>query len=48
MFEMKEVVQPMKEIRKKKSLPAGNGISNIYIETLLELLSGCVLKNGIF
>ena len=48
MFEMKEVVQPMKEIRKKKSLPAGNGISNIYIETLLELLFGCELKNGIF
>ena len=48
MFEIKEAVQPTKEIRKKKPLSAGNGISNIYIETLLELLFGCVTKNGIF
>ena len=48
MFEIKEAVQPMKEIRKKNSLPAGSGISHIYIETLLELLFGCVTKNGIF
>ena len=48
MFEIKEAVQPMKEIRKKNSLPAGSGISHIYIETLLELLFGCVIKNGIF
>ena len=48
MFEIKEAVQPTKEIRKNKPLPAGNGISNIYIETLLELLFGCVTKNGIF
>ena len=48
MFEIKEEVQPKKEIRAKKSLSAGNGISNIYIETLLELLFGCVIRNGIF
>ena len=50
MFEIKEAVQPKKEIRDKKSLSARNGISNIYIEreTLLELLFGCVIKNGIF
>ena len=49
MFEINEEVQPKKEIRDKKSLSAGNGISNIYyVETLLELLFGCVIKNGIF
>ena len=31
MFEIKEAVQPKKEIRDKKSLSTGNGISNIYI-----------------
>ena len=48
MFEIEEAVQPKKEISDKKSLSAGNEISNIYIETLLELLFGCVIKNGIF
>ena len=54
MFEINEEVQPKKEIRDKKSLSAGKGISNIYIyrererETLLELLFGSVIKNGIF
>ena len=50
MFEINEEVHPKKEIRDKKSLSARNGISNIYREreTLLELLFGCVIKNGIF
>ena len=47
MFEINEEVQPKKEIRDKKSLSAGNGIFN-NIETLLELLFGCVIKNGFF
>ena len=34
--------------QKIKSLPAGNGISNIYRERLLERLFGCAIKNGIF
>ena len=32
MFEIKEEVKPKKEIRDKKSLSAGNGISNMYVE----------------
>ena len=47
MFEINEEVHPKKEIRDKKSLSAGNGIFN-NIETLLELLFGCVIKSGIF
>ena len=35
-------------MRAKKSLSGGNGISNIYRERLLELLFGCVIKNGMF
>ena len=30
MFEINEEVKPKKEISNKKSLSAGNGISNIY------------------
>ena len=44
MFEINEEVQPKKEISDKKSLSAGNGI----YETLLELLFGRVINNGIF
>ena len=40
MFEIKEAVQPKKEIRDKKSLSAGNGISNIYIERDITKTSG--------
>ena len=32
MFEINEEVHPKKEIREKKSLSAGNGISNMYLE----------------
>ena len=32
MFEINEEVHPKKQIRDKKSLSAGNGISNMYVE----------------
>ena len=46
MFEIKEAVQPKKEIRDKKSLSAETGsLIYIYRETLLELQDISVLFN---